>query len=125
MLVITNNPMVRDRIPGAEFLDVDFLGVLIAARDRVHLGHALLTHPLSGSVKPWETPYKTVALSGGKGALDERGLLIIEESIAACVRMKASAQKEWDEGALADFRLIDYTLVSTGMGDLGAPQLNV
>lgn len=31
-------------------------------RDRIHEGHLLLSHPLSGSVKPNETPYKSVMI---------------------------------------------------------------
>jgi hypothetical protein len=101
-----------------EFCDSDFLGVLKAARDRIHLGHELLTHPLSGSVKPWETPYKTIVLSDAKGALDEKGLSVIEESIQACIRLKPKAAREWSEKTLADFRLIDYNLVFGHTGEL-------
>ncbi len=51
-------------------------------RDKVHEGHELATHPLSGSVKPNETPYKTIMISEKKGVLDFNSLKIIEDSIA-------------------------------------------
>ena len=85
-IIITNNPLVRDKRSESEveFYDTDYLGVLKAARDKIHLGHGLLTHPLSGSVKPGETPYKTVVLTREKGVLDEKALAIIEASIQTC-----------------------------------------
>ena len=106
--------MVRIKLSGhkLEFYDTDCLGVFRAVRDKIHLGHGLLTHPLSGSVKPGETPYKTVIVTGEKGALDEKGLSIIEESIQTCVKLHQSAvKKEWGEKIRADFQLIDYSLI--------------
>ena len=111
-IVVTNNPMVRDKLPDAEFHDTDYLGVLKIVRDKIHLGHKLLTHPLSGSVKPGETPYKTVILSAKKGKLDESALSIIEDSIQTCQKFMANgAVRSWREEILADFQLIDYDLI--------------
>jgi len=95
-----------------EFYDTDCLGVFTAVRDKIHLGHGLLTHPLSGSVKPGETPYKTVIVTREKNALDERSLSIIEESIQTCIKLKAQTAKREPSGeTLADFQLIDYNLI--------------
>jgi len=114
-IIVTNNPMVREKCTGRdvlEFHDTDYLGVLTAVRDRIHLGHVLLTHPLSGSVKPGETFYKTVVISAEKGVLDENSLSLIEQSIQTCVKFKASVmKKEWNGKILADFQLIDYSLI--------------
>jgi hypothetical protein len=94
------------------FCDTDYLGILHAARDKIHLGHRLLTHPLSGSVKPGETPYKTIIISKEKGSLDEQSLLIIEGSIQTCIKLMASSlNKEWGDAILADFQLIDFGLI--------------
>ena len=113
-IIITNNPMVRDKLRGQtlEFHDTDCLGVFKAVRDKIHLGHGLLTHPLSGSVKPGETPYKTVIVTSEKSALDTNALSIIEESIKTCVKMMANTKKEeLNDKILADFQLIDYNLI--------------
>ena len=113
-IIITNNPLVRKRIQGQtlQFHDTDCLGVFKAVRDKIHLGHWLLTHPLSGSVKPGETPYKTVLISEEKAELDKNSLSIIEESIQTCVKLEISAaKKKWNEKILADFQLIDYDLI--------------
>ena len=115
--------MVRDKFScfsgfTLEFLDTDYLGVLKAVRDKIHQGHGLLTHPLSGSVKPGETPYKTVIVTGERRALDTNVLTItttitiIEESIQTCVKITPKTGKiEYNEKTLADFQLIDYNLI--------------
>ena len=114
-IIVTNNPLVREKHPVGlklEFHDTDCMGVFKAVRDRIHLGHELLTHPLSGSVKPGETPYKTVLLKGEKGVLDAASLSLIEESILTCEKLQQSIiKKDWSEKILADFQLIDYTLI--------------
>ena len=130
-IIITNNPMVQEKLQGQtssaiEFHDTDYLGVLKAVRDKIHLGYRLLTHPLSGSVKPGETPYKTIIITEEKGALheyalsideksfsiDEKSLSIIEESIQTCVKLTAKEKKRaLSEKILADFQLIDYNLI--------------
>ncbi|MCL2067239.1 MAG: GrdX family protein [Treponema sp.] len=113
-IAVTNNPMVRDALSGqgVEFYDTDFLGVLIAVRDKIHQNHRLLTHPLSGSVKPGETPYKTVLVSAEKSGFDEKALSIIEESIQTCLKFTESCVKrDLSAKILKDFQLIDYSLV--------------
>ena len=118
-IAVTNNPMVRDKLSGAgagsypvEFFDTDYLGVLKTVRDRIHLGHGLLTHPLSGSVKPGETPYKTVIISAAQGDFDEKALRIIEESIQTCLKFtKNNEKRSWGSKILKDFQLIDYDLI--------------
>jgi len=110
-IVITNNPMVRDGVSDEiiEYAETDYVGVLKIVRDRIHLGHRLVTHPLAGSMKPGETPYRTVLISKDKGALDEGALLMIEKSIETC--MKFSAERVYCEKIDKDFQLIDFSLV--------------
>ena len=112
-IIITNNPMVREKQQKGrilEFHDTDCLGIFKAVRDKIHLGHELLTHPLSGSVKPGETPYKTVIISGEKGVLDERSLSLIEESIQTFIKLNVK-KREISAEILKDFQLIDFFLV--------------
>jgi hypothetical protein len=64
-LILTNNELVR-KILGKQY-EIAFFGecsyrdILIKTRDLVYAGHRLYTHPLAGSVKPNETPYRSVA----------------------------------------------------------------
>jgi len=113
-MIVTNNSLVRDRFEGWEtvFVEGDCLDVFKAARDRIHLGHRLLSHPLSGSVKPGQTPYKTIVITKEKDTLDERSLSMIEESIQAFVRLNPGGSRgKYTKEVLDDFRLIDYNLV--------------
>lgn len=59
-VIVTNNPLVLERLGdthNVEYEDISYESVLERVRDKIHLGHTLLSHPLSGSVKPNETPY--------------------------------------------------------------------
>ena len=110
--------MVRDKFPVkkgqiVEFHDTDYIGVLKIVRDKIHLGSELVTHPLSGSVKPGETPYKTIIISDKKTQLiDKNALSIIEESIQTYVKLTTFTKKrEWSQEILEDFQLIDYGLI--------------
>ena len=112
--IITNNQKVAERYAESfdlAMLDTDYRGVLISVRDYVHKGHKLLSHPLSGSVKPNETPYKSILISRSKGAIDAKSLSIIESAIETCDKfgenkfLLTDALKE-------DFMLIDFSLIS-------------
>jgi len=110
-ILITNNPLAeakyRDKYQ-VEFLDVSLAGTLIRVRDLVHKGHRLLTHPLSGSVKPNETPYKTVLLSGKPGPADAQSVYMIEECLAA---VRKFASKPIPERYLPDLQTVDLSLI--------------
>ena len=54
---MTNNPLVWEKLHTTRemiYKETTFEGLLVELRDRIHQGHMLLTHPLSGSVKPNE-----------------------------------------------------------------------
>lgn len=109
--LITNNKMAKDRFFGIfniEYHDMSYIEILTLVRSYIHKGHKLVTHPLSGSVKPKETPYKSVVISAGAQGLDFQSLAIIEESIAACGKFK---DREIPESALLDFMEIDCGLL--------------
>lgn len=117
VLIITNNRMVVDKAGdrySIEFVDGTLMDVLKLVRDYVHKGHRILTHPLSGSVKPNETPYKTVLISRANGqTIDMDSLLLIEDSIMTAEKfLKDKGIPEWPDEILNDFRFIDYDLIS-------------
>ena len=103
-IIITNNPMVQNKFSGKVetlYLEhADLADVLRAVRDKIHEGHGLLTHPLSGSVKPGQTYYKSVILTKEKAELEMESLRIIEDSILVAEKL------------LDDYRLIDLDLIS-------------
>lgn len=124
MFIITNNKLVYDTYQ--ESWKVDFyesftlLNVLEKCRDEVHLGRKILTHPLTGSVKPNETPFKSVMLSSEYGELDLDSLSIIENAIEVTNKFLANHQvKDWPDKILEDFRLIDFGLIRSGIESVG------
>ena len=116
-IIITNNPLVPTKLEDDSaviYQDISYEDVLLHVRDRIHEGHRLLSHPLSGSVKPNETPYKSVMISVGKGEMDEGSLSIIENAIQACRKFIFKSDL-YEESVYDDFQLIDWTLLESGL----------
>lgn len=95
-----------------EFVEKDYIGVLELARDMIHSGYELLTHPLYGSVKPNETLYRTLVLRKSD-SLDYSSLGLIEEAIMTAEKFKKNKMTpNWTEEVKDDFRVIDFDLMS-------------
>ncbi|WP_295296059.1 GrdX family protein [uncultured Brachyspira sp.] len=114
-VVVTNNPKIFEEVKSknAEIIymsNSDFMEVLYKVRDFVHLGYKLLTHPIVSSIKPYETPYKSVALSKGS-ELDLYSLELIENSIELTKNFLDKPKRKLTKEIDDDFRLIDYKLV--------------
>jgi len=118
-IIITNNPLVRDKYVDkeVEFYDKKYQEILQIVKNKIALGHKILTHPLSGSVKPKETPYKSIMISKEKGHVDFESLQIIEDAIATCEKFVERSDK-WTEKVLKDFQLVDWTLIDSAMGSV-------
>ena len=115
--IITNNPLVREKLGQdyqVEFYECSYEDVLEKVKDEVYRGCKLLTHPLSGSVKPNETPYKSVMVSVSAGKADLMGIEIIERAIASCGKFEFKSD-QYAPQVYEDFRLIDYTLISSAL----------
>lgn len=114
-IVVTNNPKIFEQVrsKNAEIIymsDSDFMEVLCKVRDFVHLGYQLLTHPIVSSIKPYETPYKSIALSKGS-ELDLYSLELIENAIELTKNFLDKPRRKLTKEIDEDFRLIDYKLV--------------
>ncbi|MDB2384524.1 GrdX family protein [Endozoicomonas sp.] len=117
VMIVSNNPRVAKKLTAFEQLTCDcYEQVLLKARDKVHAGALLLTHPLAGSVKPGESPYRSVAIRDEEGELDMRSLDIIESAIDRFRTMTTNrAERAYLPSTLDDFQLIDYNLLLTGL----------
>ena len=116
-LLITNNPKVASTLEAFPQEACDsYQQVLFKVRDHVHSGARLLTHPLAGSVKPGESPYRSVAVSKEKGQLDMRSLEVIESAIERFdIMTRQREQRQYPQQTLEDFQLIDFNLLLTGL----------
>lgn len=121
ILLITNNEKVRDRFKDSQFkmkfMKIELLDILIYIRDEIHKGHKLLSHPLAGSVKPNETPYKSVLISEKKyNNIDFKSLTIIEDSIKMTEKLfRDKKTRKWPDRILKDFKTIDLELISSAV----------
>lgn len=123
--LITNNPMVESKL--SPFIEVEFreeglLDLYMRVRDQAHQGSVLLTHPLSGSVKPGETPYKTVMMREGEKQTDFASVALIESAIATAEKLMKHRNRQTDwltERQLDDFQVIDYTLIISAFPSAG------
>ena len=110
-VIVTNNPKVRDEL-GQEFdvdyADITYREILCKVRDMIYEGHKLLTHPLSGSVKPNETPYKSILVAKKTGKMDVQDASIIENSIITADKFSVKFP-EMPQSVREDFQLIDST----------------
>ncbi len=118
--IITNNPAVS-AVYGAvaRYIGGTVDAVFGAVRDAVHLGATLISHPLAGSVKPNESPYKSVVLSTRRGEVDTASLMLIEDAIAVLRKLPAK-DRRYSEGVLDDFSVIDLDLMRSAMEALPA-----
>jgi hypothetical protein len=118
-LVISNNKLVKEKLSTkfeVVFIEDTLLKTMERARALVHEGYILLTHPLSGSIKPNETPYKSIALKKRHGPVDLDSLMIIEQSITRTRSLLDDKNTpDWPENCLEDFREIDFDLIKNAL----------
>lgn len=122
MIIVTNNPDVKAKYENervVEFVEGGYKDVLIRVRDLIFEGHELLTHPLMGSVKPNETPYRSIAVAKHAGKLNNDNVIMIADCITTYDKFAANARfdrgRHAPEWLLEDFRYIDLTLISSAV----------
>ncbi|MGK0464974.1 GrdX family protein [Clostridium sp.] len=116
LIIVTNNPMSKEQFESkytVVFIKRSMMDILKKVRNNIHDGHKLLTHPLMSSVKPNETPYRTICISKEKlREVDLQSLSIIEESIMSTEKfLNDFKTPQWNEKILLDFQLIDYDII--------------
>ncbi len=116
LFIVTNNPMSKEKFEEkfkVEFIDVPQLDILKKVRNYIHKGNRIVTHPLMGSVKPNETPYRTVCVSTEVvNGVDLQSLEIIENAIGTTEKfLRDFNTPKWSEKILTDFQVIDSDLI--------------
>lgn len=119
-LLITNNPLCVEVLAGrssCRFSESwDYGQVLLQARDCLHQGYHLLSHPQCGSMKPNQTPYKSLVLSrrGADGQDAFVGLALIEQALTVYEKFqKNHPTPVWPQQVLTDFAVIDLSLMQS------------
>ena len=116
--VLTNNPMTRDALSPTSrvvFIPCGIRQVFDEAATYVAQGHPLLTHPLAGSVKPGETPYRSMLLgSDASSDIDARSCRLISNAIDSCDKFTDRAA--WlDSQARADLQAVDLAIIQSAL----------
>jgi len=124
LTLVSNNPsLLNDSIPFIKISASTNMDVINKCRDLIHQGAKLVTHPLAGSIKPWETPYRSIILQVTSSELDMNSLEMIEaatqkyqihQSPSARPLHKPRATKQSE----LDFQLIDRELMMSAMKSL-------
>ena len=117
-MIITNNDWVLNKYKDSLdviYIDGSFKDVLVAVRDKLHLGHELLTHPLGGSVKPGETPYKSVIISDNKNNLSINSIYMIENAIITYDKFNKDKLKFITDKIEKDLKLVDLTMLESAL----------
>ena len=119
-MIITNNDRVYNELKDEHqiyYKNCSFKEILLDVRDRVHQGYELMTHPLSSSIKPNETPYKSIIMSNSKGNLDYHSLSIIENALLTYDKFAKNADYTVDltDRIHEDFKLVDLTIIKSAL----------
>jgi len=112
--IITNNPLVVRCLSDyytIDYHEISFREILVKVRDMVYEGYELRTHPIAGSVKPNETPYKSIVVTKEKKGFNMEHANLGANAILTFDKFTPIG---WTlpERILQDFQLIDYTLLA-------------
>ena len=115
-IILTNNSKVHAKYKfrfEIEFMeDRGYIDILIEARDLIHKGYRLLTHPMSSSLKPNQTKFRSIMLQKTESGLDMESVLMIERAVESAENfLKFKKIPDWDERITDDFRTVDMSLI--------------
>ena len=113
MRIITNNPLVRDCLSDwyqVDYHEISYREILVMVRDLVYSGYKLYTHPIAGSVKPNETPYKSIVVGKAPGEFSIEESNLMANAMITFDKFKP-LNVVYSDYHYQDFQLIDYTLL--------------
>ena len=122
---ITNNPLVASRADlHPEYTDIDVLQLFMQIERDIRNGYRLLSHPLSSSIRPDISPYKTVLLSTSPSdRIDELSVSLIREAIRYTASLYLLRDKPlsngWDKNTKADFAEVDLSMIDQALDVAG------
>lgn len=114
-ILITNNDRVYEKYKDSMkvFLLGSYEEVLIKVRDYVYGRHLLLTHPQASSLKPNQTPYRSVVVYP-KGEEDNmKDIMLIEKCIETFRQWQeiAPTPEKYQDKVAEDFKTIDLSVI--------------
>ena len=85
-------------------------------RDLIHKGYTLISHPLAGSVKPYQNPYRSIILKNGD-QLDYQSLKNYENSYYKYQQFKTDKENniKLSKKIKDDYQTIDLALIDSAL----------
>lgn len=115
VILVTNNDRVYEKYK--EQMEVQLLDsyreVLFKVRDLVYDRHLLLTHPQASSLKPNQTPFRSIMVYP-KGQEDNTNdILLIEKCIETYQQWQdiAATPNDYQKSVAEDFKTIDLSVI--------------
>lgn len=114
-VIVTNNPKVYEKYRGMTTVELcgGYGDVLLRVRDLVYDRHVLLTHPQASSLKPNQTPYRSVVVypQGKDGNMND--ILLIEKCIETYQQWQeiAPTPDHYETRVAEDFQTIDLSVI--------------
>lgn len=117
---LTNNPLLAERgVDGVEFYPVSIPELFALTERELERGYHLESHPLTGSIRPDITPYKSILLSGAPGAPDREGWAVLRQAIRYTQQLFRMSERPpsagWDAATREDFQYVDCSLIETAL----------
>ncbi len=121
--ILTNNSLAVEefgKTHDVRFVEGELKDVLVQARDLVNEGAVLLTHPLYGSVKPNETPFRSILMReagagiNGCAQADPDSVRLIGNAISTFEKF-IGKKKITDPQLLNDFQVVDLSLLRSAV----------
>lgn len=122
--ILTNNSLAAEEFSATHdvrYIDGKLIDVLIAARDLINEGAVLLSHPLYGSVKPNETPFRSILLQQGKpqtaghpAVPDTDSVRLIGNAVSAFEKF-IDKKEVTDPRLREDFQVVDLSLLRSAV----------
>ena len=116
--IVTNNDRVADKykdMMNVEMVD-SYEEVLIKARDMVYDRHRLLTHPQAGSLKPNQTPYRSIIVYPSDNSSNMDDVMMIEKAIETFNKFREIKETpKYEEKTANDYKTIDLSMIDNVM----------
>ena len=114
-ILITNNDKVylkyKDKLQC--IFTEKYEEVLIKVRDMVYDRHILLTHPQASSLKPNQTPYRSVVLYPQGNEDNMKAILLIEKCLETFKQWQniSLTPENYSDKIAEDFKVIDLSII--------------
>ena len=118
---LTNNPMLllERGVDRVEFHPVSVPELFALVQMELKQGYRLLSHPLTGSIRPDITPYKSILISDRPTGPDPEGEKVLAQAIRYTEDLFGMSEKppsaRWDSQTREDFQYVDRSLIRTAL----------